>query len=478
MKIAIIESVASSPHIETAGEIALSLKKNNHVSFFWSGYNLPWNDWDLPFYLKLLGGSYNSKIKKFKKILSYQGIIIDEPILNIDYDKIFRWSNSFNGNLKSLKKYKYDGSYLGAGAASSIISYLKNEKVDIKKYDKEIKNLLLSSAIVYERTKKYLKRNKFDRIFTFNNRFATCYPIICAANNLNIKIIRHERGSKKNRYELYDKDVHNLEVTKANFNYYWKKNKNKNKLSNSNKFFYDKLKGINLNNKLTKSYISNQTKGYLPKLPKNKRIVTFFTSRDYEKASIVDMEFDQFKIFKKFKKIVSNFNDIHLVIRVHPSLSKHKSYDDEEWMSFSKKNITVIQSYEKYDTYSLLFRSDIVVTYTSSIIVESAFFGLPSISLGEFWWTGLKITEEPNNLHSLSKMLSNKYKFRKSNKLNCMKIANYFLNYGIKFKYYSPETFTRGKFLDKYISWKPYYIILLEKIGFLNLMKKIISFVR
>mgnify|MGYP007000446675 CR=1 len=36
MKIAIIESVASSPHIETAGEIALSLKKNNHVSFFWS----------------------------------------------------------------------------------------------------------------------------------------------------------------------------------------------------------------------------------------------------------------------------------------------------------------------------------------------------------------------------------------------------------------------------------------------------------
>jgi hypothetical protein len=477
MKIAIIESVASSPHIETAGEIALSLKKYNDVSFFWAGYNLPWNDWELPFYLKLLGGSYNNKIKKFKKILSNQGIVIDEPILNVDYDRIFRWSNSFNGNLKSLKKYKYDNSYLGAGAASSIISYFKNEKVDIEKYNKEIKNLLLSSAIVYERTKKYLKKNKIDKIYTFNNRFATCYPIICAANSLKIKTIRHERGSKKNRYELYDKDVHDLELTKKNFDFYWKKNKNKNKLSSSKKFFYDKLKGINTNDTLSKSYISSQIKDHLPKLPKNKRIVTFFTSRDYEKASIVDMEFDQIKIFKKFKKIVSNFKDIHLVIRVHPSLSKYKSYDDEEWMSFSNKNTTVIQSYEKHDTYSLLFRSDIVVTYTSSIIVESAYFGIPSISLGEFWWTGLKIAEEPKNFNNLNKMLSGKYKFRKSNKLNCMKIANYFLNYGIKFKYYSPKTFTRGKFLNEYISWKPYYIILLEKSGFINLIKKIISYI-
>ena len=53
-------------------------------------------------------------------------------------------------------------------------------------------------------------------------------------------------------------------------------------------------------------------------------------------------------------------------------------------MKYSNKNTTVIKSYEKFDTYSLLFKSDIVVTYTSSIIVESAYFGLPSVSLGEF----------------------------------------------------------------------------------------------
>ena len=83
MKIAIIESVASSPHLETAGEVALSLKKKNKVHFFWAGYNLPWNDWDLPLYLKIFGGSYKKKVDKFKNSLSKNGIEIDEPLINV-----------------------------------------------------------------------------------------------------------------------------------------------------------------------------------------------------------------------------------------------------------------------------------------------------------------------------------------------------------------------------------------------------------
>ena len=136
MKIAIIESVAAAPHLETSGEIALSLKKKIK-SLFWAGYALPWNDWDLGFYLKLLGGSYENKIIKFKEVLSNQGVQIDEPNLNINYNKLYKWSDKFQGDLKLLKKYKYDNIYLGAGAASSIISFLKNENVNTDKYRKK-----------------------------------------------------------------------------------------------------------------------------------------------------------------------------------------------------------------------------------------------------------------------------------------------------------------------------------------------------
>lgn len=472
MKVAIIESVPATPHLETAGEIALRLKKKKlEVSFCWVGFDLKWNDWELGFLPKLLGGSYEKKLLEFTNILKSKGINIDRLYFSINKKKIFDWSNNFKGNLKELKKYSYDNKLLGAGVASSIISHLKNENVDTKKNETKIQNLLYSSAIVYERTKKYLKLNKPDKIFTFNNRFATCYPIICAAEKLKIPIIRHERGCNIFKYELFEKDVHDLDLTRKNFDFYWKKNKNKNKKSKARNYFIKKLKGQNNENFLFSNFTSNQIKDHLPYLPNNKRIVTFFTSRDYEKASIVNMKFNQFKNFKKFKKIVDTFDDIHLIIRVHPSFADKKSYDDDEWKKFSGKNTTVIQSFENYDSYSLLFKSDIVVAYTSSIIVESAFFNKPSISSGKFWWSGLNIVEEPNNLNELKKILKKNYYFKKKNKIGCMKIANYFLNYGINFKFYKPLTSTTGKFLGEYLTWKPNYFIFFEKIGFFKLIK-------
>ena len=76
----------------------------------------------------------------------------------------------------------------------------------------------------------------------------------------------------------------------------------------------------------------------------------------------------------KFKKIIKKFNDIHLVIRVHPTFGSLKSDDDKEWSKHKSKNVTVITSQEKVDSYALMMRSDIVATYTSSIIVEAAYF--------------------------------------------------------------------------------------------------------
>ena len=57
MKILIVESIAASPHLETSGEIALRLQAEKHdVSFSWVGFNLPWNDWELGTFKKVLGG--------------------------------------------------------------------------------------------------------------------------------------------------------------------------------------------------------------------------------------------------------------------------------------------------------------------------------------------------------------------------------------------------------------------------------------
>lgn len=470
MKILILESIPATPHLETAGEIALRLKAYKHdVSFVWVGYELPWNEWKLSTFKKILGGSYEKKIKKFTNILFKQKIRIIDDNHSINYNKILIWSKKFNGNLSKLKNYKYDNNKLGAGVASSIISYAKDTLIDTSKYKGKIQQLLYASGIVYERSKKILSKEKPDKIYTFNNRFATCYPIICAAKKLNIKTIRHERGNDMLRFEMYNEDVHSLKLTKKNIFKYWKNNKDKNKVQKAKKFYQNKVNrklsgyrkgkfGHNIN------YTKKQIKNFLPNLPNDKRIITFFTSRDYEKASIVGMKFDQLKEFTKLKKIIDGFDDLHLVVRIHPSIENESNNDDKEWKKFNTKNTTIIKSYENYDTYALMFRSDIVVTYTSTIIVESAYHGKPSISLGKFWWTGLNIVHEPNSIKELKEMLSKDFKFKKKNINNCLKTANYWLNYGIKYKYYKPISITKGQFLGVILTWKSALILFLEKI--------------
>ena len=386
----------------------------------------------------------------------------------INTKKIKNWSKNFNGNLKALKNYKYDGKYLGMGVASSLISYLKTTNLNIKKNKKRIKSLLFSSCMVYERTKKFLEKQKPDVVYTFNNRFATCYPIICAAEKLNIKVFKHERGSDNSKFEIYKKDVHDMDDIKKKIKYYWLKNKNKFRNQNAKKYFLCKLnrKQDTKTNRII--FNKNQIKGHLPKLPKDKRIVTFFTSRDYEKASLINMKIDQMKAFKKFKKIIDEFNDIYLVIRVHPSFNQKASDDDFEWVKFSGNNTLVIKSFENYDSYSLMFKSELVVSYTSTIIVEAAYFQKKTISLGKFWWSDQNVVEEPKTNNDLRKMLNKDYKFKKKNLMKCLQFANYFLTFGIKYKYYKPLSASKGKFLNEILTWKPKLLIFLEKFEVFN----------
>ena len=66
MKILIIESIWVKPHLETAGEIALDLKKKKqNISFAWVGTDLFWNEWDIPRITKVFGCNINKKNSKF-----------------------------------------------------------------------------------------------------------------------------------------------------------------------------------------------------------------------------------------------------------------------------------------------------------------------------------------------------------------------------------------------------------------------------
>jgi hypothetical protein len=153
---------------------------------------------------------------------------------------------------------------------------------------------------------------------------------------------------------------------------------------------------------------------------------------------------------------------------LHPTLKKrdHGRSDEKRWLKYQNNKTTVILSNEKFSTYSLMFRADIVCAYHSRITLESAYFSKPTIGLVKFGWPKRLGIEYPDNTTDLKKLLNKNYKFKKINKEKCLAVSYYYSTFGENYKYYKPQNYSDGFFLEEKLEWKSKKIKLLEYIGF------------
>tara|TARA_B110000977_G_scaffold150522_1_gene190858 strand:- start:92 stop:1543 length:1452 start_codon:yes stop_codon:yes gene_type:complete len=455
----IIETFPLFPHLETAGEIAISLKKKGEtVYFFWCGDNLPFADWHLPFYKRFLGLGFNQKIKKFIRILKNNNIeIIDDVQLSVNLiKKINFWASKFHGNLNDLKNYKYHNAILGNSVASSLIS-LRHEKNFIpEKNINLVKKCLISSATVYEKSKIVIKKIKPNSLYTFNNRFLISRPIIEAGKLLKVeKILRHERGANKFKYEIFEKDIHDYDYRYKLMMNYWKQGpKTKHLIANN---FFKKQKKI-FNNHFFKNKNKNkkeqrEIEAIFKK--KDKKII-FFASTDYEYEAWTSYVNKKKYYFKNqlhaliiLKKIVKKLNKHILIIRCHPSkkLNKFEKKDEENILRMKDgKKIFVIKSSEPINSYELIDKSDIVTTFGSTIGIEAFYWRKPSISLRENTYNKLNILNYPKNEYQLKLMLLQK-KTKLKNKTLCFPAGYFSEKFGRSFKYFNSLGNGEGKLM-------------------------------
>ena len=477
MSVLIVESVANQPHLEISGEIALNLKKKGiKFDYAWIGNNLSWTEWQEPKILNFLGIKIENRVQKFLKILNLKKIntLSSENLSNDTLKSINDWSKSFDGNLIKLYKFKYKGFPLGKGVASSLISHFRDNNFDPNQNLKKVRDLLKSAAVILERCDLILKKKKYKKLITFNGRFAICLPIILLAEKYKIKVIRHERGSTYNKYEIYNGDIHNFKFIREEIKRYWK-NKAKNFTKISQSYFNDRIKGKPIAFERGYSYRRNQIKDYtMYKKKHNERLIVFYTTQDYENSAINNDE-NQEKFFKKFLKIALKIKKYKIIIRVHPQRHTKNNFETLKWLKYQSKNIKVIPAEDKTDSYKLMELGDVIVSYSSNIVVEAAYWGKKSISLSNNTrFTDCKSVINISNFSKLEKILR-KVKFKPKDKRFCLPLAYYFQTYGIKYKYYNAKNHFEGKFLGQDLNWKPKILTYLSKY-FPNVKKLFINF--
>src|SRR4029077_9202516 len=74
--------------------------------------------------------------------------------------------------------------------------------------------------------------------------------------------------------------------------------------------------------------------------------------------------------------------DIRFYLRVHPNLSQVTNFQTQAIEELRSRNLAVIGPNEDVDSYALMERAEKVLTFGSTMGIESAYAGRPSILIG------------------------------------------------------------------------------------------------
>ena len=481
MRYLIIESVGLKPHLETAGEIALRLRDEGHdVIFCWVGSNLPWSDWYLPRVAAFIGCSLINRVKKFLTILRQEAIrVVDCPNLETKtINEIYKWASEFEGDIEELKKYKYKiTASLGMGSASSLISKHGDGLLSPCIHKNETKQSLIASALVYERVTSLITRVNPDVVITFNGRFATSRPIVVIGDLLGIPVLRHERGSTFERYETFSDAIHNYAYIRKRIAEYWEKTAPEKRAINGNNFFIRRRSGDGIG---WYSFTSHQKIGCIPRPNPQKKRIVYFSSSDDEYAAVSDSFQlgpwkNQLDAVKDLISSCSKNSNLELVIRVHPHLAKKSKQEQSRWSRLKSDSVCIVSPKDKVDSYALLDSADIVVSYGSTMGMEAAYWGKPSILLGPCAYANTPPVITIGHQIELSEHLNNLHELQPPNRELCLPYGNYYMSYGELFHYYKPKSLSDGNFLGQRLGWDPHYIYWLRKLGLGKIWRKFFS---
>jgi hypothetical protein len=444
-----IESYPAKPHLEISGEVLLKTRATSHVEFCYVGGHLPWNENQDHFAFRRFFTNMKSRLDKFQKILSSHGVrVIEDPILNIEMViQIEDWAKSFRGDILSLKNFSYKGYTLGLGVASSLISKYRNPHIDTIKLADEVVDALISAAMVYEKSIQLIKSRRPDVVITFNGRLACSYPIVKAALHAGIKIRLHERGATFKKYEIFESSVHSLERLRERVISFWNSSRDcEYAIAQADNFFKSRRGGDGIG---WESFTAKQIRGHV--IPKyGRRRVVYFSSSEDEFAALDDGIVHKFsttgqkgaieRLLKICKKI-----DLDLIIRVHPNTAGADQKEQEWWQALANSGVEVVSPSATIDSYALLDTADIACTYGSTMGVEAAYWGIPSILLGDSGYSGLGCCFEPKDDDELEGLLVDTPD--QWNHVGCLQYGYYLSTFGKEFEYYNPKSLFEGSFL-------------------------------
>lgn len=136
-------------------------------------------------------------------------------------------------------------------------------------------------------------------------------------------------------------------------------------------------------------FVGRQQIGVVPARRAGVRRVTFYTTSTDEYQSTgpdwTSPYGTQDEVLKRLSERARYDRQLELVVRVHPHTIKKNRLDqqvDADFLRSLGEHVRIIPADSACDSYSLAESSDLVLSMCSTMVVEAAFLGIPSMPLG------------------------------------------------------------------------------------------------
>ncbi len=355
----------------------------------------------------------------------------------------------FFSSIEDICKVEYDGEPIGYGAASSLISKLRDHRFDTRKYHNQIIRELTTSIEIYEQAKAEMLNYRPDLVYIFNGRIATHHPIKLLCERMNVDYYCYDIAFKEDSYKLTkNKTMHFVipidEVEAIDKSW----DAEHDFLGNS--FFQNKRVGRSFGK--VPVYTGLQGRGKLPHgFDLGKINIAIFNGTIDEYAAVPGWDgriYGQDET-EGVKKILNSFefdDRYRFYLRVHPHMSglprTTSQLHDIYKLSTQFKNLVVIWPEQTVDSYALMDSCSKVITFGSTIGAEATYWGKPSIMVGKAYYEKFECVYLPDSHDEVINLIKND--IPPLPRLSAVRYGFWELATGIRYNYFKEKSVRDG----------------------------------
>lgn len=405
-----------TPHVETSIEIAEKHIQHGDIVQIVNIVNI------LPFkeYIPLLGNPehYKSTTYRLKKKIDLLENLAHQRGINYSQNPLINNFGNYSlpedvEDINELKEFWWNGMDMGMGIASLLISRTGDIEPPMNQYRKVLNEIFRSSALALRSFEKWYEQFQPDLVCIRNARSPLNRPILrlCKREGYHLRVI--DRGGAPGKYTITPNYNHDREMINKLILEYWEEapQSEEEKISIGSSYFKNRQDGVT-----TARFIAKQIRNTLPANWKDKKKnIVFFTGSFTEfaaidKANSADILFNnQFEAVWEIANHLKNHQEYCFYVRIHPNTKQRYRREYEKWNELMKEMKAIalfIDGDEPVDSYELAKASDKVIVYMSSVGIEAAFLGTPSIVIGNSRYRRLGSTYSPSSKEEFFNLLT------------------------------------------------------------------------